>query len=127
MISANNSPDNPSRNGKQKKRKKTKLEKSVKKEGRKSLRKVLKGKAKGHFIPNKKGDDDSESRSLRKSLKNQQNIATKSTNPKQEAAINAALESMKPPKKPFMASGSSRSTKWLFNKKKKKYRPVKGN
>ena len=120
MIYPNNSPSN-------KKRKKSKLEKGVKKEGRKSLRKVLKGKVKGHFVPSKRKETDYENIAKRKALKRQQNIADKSTNPKQEAAVQAALKSMIPKEKPFMATGSSRDTKWAYSKKKKKYRAVKGN
>lgn len=125
MLSANNSPHTPSRNGKPKKRKLSRLEKKVKKEGKKSLRKVLQGKTKGHFKPTKGGEDDYEGRSTRKTLKNQQNISDKSTDPKQEAAVSAALENMKPKKKTFVATGSTRKTRWIFNKRKNRYKPVK--
>lgn len=123
-LYSNNSPDsgNP-----HKKRKKSKLEKKVKKEGKVSLRKALKGKTKGHFGTSKKKETDYETLAQRKTLKKQQNISAKATDPKQEAAVFAAIEKMKPKEKPFMATGSSRKTKWRYNKKKKKYSVVRSN
>ena len=110
-----------------KKRKKSNLEKKVKKEGKTSLKKLLKGKTKGHFGVSKKKETDYKTLAQRKALKNQQNLSVKATNPSQEAAVNAALEKMKPKKKPFIAAGSSRKTKWAYNKKTGKYKPVRSN